>query len=106
MTVRFDISSIITKSDVDILLESLDDRHVSVSYNTGDTEEYDRNLTSDSTISESICSYISRTQASLNEMMNDPEPDEEMLDAMYRQYLAEQDSISDAEEAFLHHYCA
>lgn len=106
MTACFDTLSIVTKEDIASALAASDDECIAVSYNTGDTEQYNRKKTPDSVIITKIYNYIRQIQTALSETLNDLEPDEETLNAMYRQYLAEQDSFGDAEEAILHHYCA
>ena len=104
MTACFDTLSIVTKEDIASILAASDDECIAVSYNTGDTEQYDRKKMPDTVIIAKIYDYIRQAQAEINEMMNDFAPTDEELDGMYQRYLAERDSLGDAEDAVLHHW--
>lgn len=104
MTACFDALSVIATEDIAHILAASDDKDLTISYNTGKTERYDRTKTSDSTIISNIYNHIRQAQTEISEMMNDFEPTDEELDGMYQRYLAEKDSLGDAEDAILHHW--
>lgn len=97
-------------SEIVAILAGIDDICITACYEDGSTESYHRSLSTSEEMASYIIEHLEKVRYTLNEMAQAqaamPEEDEERIEAMYKQYLAEQEFRYDAEDATLHHYFA
>lgn len=108
MTICFDINTKFT--DIVAILAGIDDTDITACYETGETEHYNRNVSTSMEIASSIDHHLEETRDALSEMIHEQEEntvdenDDERYEAMYEAYLAEMEYRYDAEDAILNHY--
>jgi len=105
MTMYININEIIDTKTIMSALATTSDANINVVYSTGDTATYDCRVMSRQEIAERVYENIVEQQKIMSEMFADMnEPTDETIEAMYQQYIAEQEARYDAEEAVLHHW--
>lgn len=99
-------------ADIAVALADNKDADITVCYENGDTEHYNRRTTNPIMIVSSINNHLTKIRNAIYEMLHEQttdavdEDDDERYQAMYESYLAEMEYRYDAEDATLHHYYA
>lgn len=105
MIMYIDINETINTDAIMSILTATSDTNIDVVYSTGDTVTYDCTTMSHQEILERIYENVIEQQNIISEMFADiNEPTEKTIEAMYHQYIAEQEARYDAEDAILHHW--
>lgn len=110
MTICFENNT--TFAEIGNTLAGIKDADITVCYENGDTEHYNRRTTNPIMIVSSISNHLTKIRNIINEILCEQttdaveEENDERYQAMYEAYLAEMEYRYDAEDATMHHYYA